>query len=123
MKPLSQPPSGLPSSYVQELEAKVQLLSNRLHAVHSAVGGGMVDGPGAQPPAPSSGKQAKRPGVQQVGGKLVGKYGAPPFSTLDAKQGYWQERNRQWKQLGIDSGQGRDEALLGVDACARCRRD
>lgn len=25
----------------------------------------------------------------------------------------WQVRNRQWKDLGIDSGRGRDEALLG----------
>ena len=58
------------------------------------------------------GAQAKYPKPQ--GGVLVGKYGAPPFSTLDAKQGYWQANNREWKSLGLDSGSGRDEELLGV---------
>lgn len=36
----------------------------------------------------------------------------PPFSTLDARQGYWQDRKRIWKQI-IKSGDGRDEELLG----------
>lgn len=58
------------------------------------------------------GAKAKHPKPQ--GGVLVGKFGAPPFSTLDAKQGYWQTNNRQWKALGLDSGQGRDEELLGA---------
>jgi hypothetical protein len=31
----------------------------------------------------------------------------PPFSVLDAKQGYWQERKRAWLALGIESELGR----------------
>lgn len=36
---------------------------------------------------------------------------APPVSTLDAKQGYWQKRKRAWKEAGLDSAQGRDDKL------------
>ncbi len=38
---------------------------------------------------------------------MVGKFGAPPFSILDARQGYWQERKRYWLSLGIQSEIGR----------------
>ena len=31
----------------------------------------------------------------------------PPFSVLDARQGYWQERKRAWLALGIESELGR----------------
>lgn len=34
----------------------------------------------------------------------------PPFSVLDARQGYWQERKRQWLSIGIRSELGRGEA-------------
>ena len=37
----------------------------------------------------------------------------PPFSILDTRQGYWQDRKRIWKQI-IKSGVGRDEELLGA---------
>ncbi len=38
----------------------------------------------------------------------------PPFSVLDARQGYWQEGRRGWRALGIQSGWGRGgEAGLG----------
>ena len=36
----------------------------------------------------------------------------PPFSILDTRQGYWQERKKIWKQI-IKSDNGRDECLLG----------
>ncbi len=38
---------------------------------------------------------------------LAEKFGAPPFSVLDTRQGYWQERKRQWLSLGIQSELGR----------------
>lgn len=38
---------------------------------------------------------------------------APPFSVLDTKQGYWQDRKRIWKKI-IKSDEGRDDGLLGV---------
>lgn len=37
----------------------------------------------------------------------------PPLSLLDTRQGYWQDRKRKWKALGLRSDNGRDEALLG----------
>lgn len=36
----------------------------------------------------------------------------PPFSILDTRQGYWQERKRVWKKI-IKSDNGRSEELLG----------
>lgn len=32
---------------------------------------------------------------------------------LDTKQGYWQDRKREWKKVGLQSEVGRDDALLG----------
>ena len=43
--------------------------------------------------------------------KLQDQYGVPPFSVLDTRQGYWQERKQQWLSLGIESEIGRDENL------------
>ena len=43
---------------------------------------------------------------------LQEKYIVPPFSVLDTKQGYWQDRKEVWKKI-IKSGEGRDEGLLG----------
>jgi len=31
----------------------------------------------------------------------------PPFSVLNAREGWWQERKRQWLALGIKSEVGR----------------
>jgi len=36
----------------------------------------------------------------------------PPFSVLDARQGYWQLRKRAWLDLGIQSELGRGDDLL-----------
>jgi hypothetical protein len=41
---------------------------------------------------------------------LAERFGVPPFSVLDARQGYWQERKRAWIALGIESELGRGEA-------------
>jgi hypothetical protein len=46
------------------------------------------------------------------GGKLSERFGVNPFSTLDAKQGAWQRRKKEWAAI-FDSSLGRDEALLG----------
>jgi 16S rRNA G966 N2-methylase RsmD len=37
------------------------------------------------------------------------RFGVPPFSVLDARQGYWQERKRAWIALGIQSELGRGD--------------
>jgi len=38
---------------------------------------------------------------------LADRFGIPPFSVLDARQGYWQNRKRAWLALGIKSELGR----------------
>ena len=42
---------------------------------------------------------------------LADRFLIPPFSVLDARQGYWQERKRAWIALGIQSELGRGEPL------------
>lgn len=49
-------------------------------------------------------------------GSLVSKFMVPPMSVLDTRQGYWQDRKRQWLSLGIKSEVGRNDDLLGLDA-------
>ena len=44
-------------------------------------------------------------------GKLNEKFGVPPFSVLDTRQGYWQERKKAWKEKIGDKGQARDVAI------------
>jgi hypothetical protein len=43
--------------------------------------------------------------------RLADRFGIPPFTVLNAREGWWQERKRQWMALGIKSELGR-----GVDA-------
>ena len=44
--------------------------------------------------------------------RLTESFIVPPFSVLDTRQGYWQDRKRAWKALGIESEKGRAESLL-----------
>lgn len=37
----------------------------------------------------------------------------PPVSVFDTKQGYWQKRKREWKEIGLRSEEGRKSGLLG----------
>ena len=43
-----------------------------------------------------------------VNGSLTKRFGAPPFSILDARQGYWVERKRKWREIIGDSKNGRE---------------
>jgi ParB-like chromosome segregation protein Spo0J len=45
------------------------------------------------------------------GPTLTERFGVPPFSVLDARQGYWQERKKAWIALGIRSELGRGEGV------------
>lgn len=40
---------------------------------------------------------------------LIDRCIVPPFSMLDARQGYWQKRKREWIALGIRGEEGRGE--------------
>ena len=44
---------------------------------------------------------------------LSDKFIIPPFSILDTRQGYWQNRKREWKTLNIKSELGRKDDLMG----------
>lgn len=41
-------------------------------------------------------------------GIVASRFTFPPFTILDAKQGDWQERKREWISLGIKSEEGRE---------------
>ena len=45
--------------------------------------------------------------VEQAKQKLTEKFIVPPFSVLDTRQGYWQQRKAYWIALGIKSELGR----------------
>lgn len=46
-------------------------------------------------------------------GSLTDRFIVPPFSVFDTRQGYWQDRKRLWKGVGIRSEAGRNDSLLG----------
>jgi hypothetical protein len=48
--------------------------------------------------------------------KLSERFIVPPFSVLDTKQGYWQERKRYWLALGIKSEMGRGGQITFSEA-------
>lgn len=60
---------------------------------------GELNGPG---PAPQSGA-----------GSLAERFGVPPFSILNAREGWWQDRKRAWIALGIQSELGRGQEQCG----------
>jgi len=54
---------------------------------------------------------------------LADRFGIPPFSVLNAREGWWQNRKRAWLALGIKSELGRGEQLIpnGGGAASRER--
>ena len=52
--------------------------------------------------------------VEEEKKNLKDEFIVPPLSILDTRQGYWQDRKNEWKSLGLDSGIGRDDELLGT---------
>lgn len=47
--------------------------------------------------------------AQSGAGSLRERFGVPPFSVLNAREGWWQDRKRAWISLGIKSELGRGE--------------
>ena len=43
---------------------------------------------------------------------LADRFLVPPFSVLDARQGYWQDRKNRWDSVGLRSGAGRARGLV-----------
>ena len=56
-------------------------------------------------------EQLPTAGASEIHGKLSDEFGVPPFSVLNAREGWWQDRKRQWVSLGIKSEIGREDAL------------
>lgn len=51
-------------------------------------------------------------GQAPAGPSLMDRFGIAPFSVLNAREGWWQDRKRAWIGLGIRSEVGRGENLL-----------
>jgi ParB/RepB/Spo0J family partition protein len=49
-------------------------------------------------------------------GNLSKRFGFPPFSVLNARDGAWQDRKNEWKSLGIRSEVGRGSNMLDMSA-------
>ena len=52
-------------------------------------------------------------GEAQGKGNLSDRFMIPPFSVLNAREGWWQDRKRSWLALGIKSEEGRDAPAGG----------
>lgn len=79
---------------------------------------GVVDG-GATAPDGDAGAgaaPAPAPVQEKQAGALAARFGVPPFSVLDARNGWWQDRKRAWIAMGIRSELGRDGLGVTVNA-------
>lgn len=47
-------------------------------------------------------------------GELSRRFMVPPFTVLNAREGWWQDRKKAWLSLGIQSELGRGENILGL---------
>jgi hypothetical protein len=54
----------------------------------------------------TEGMASEAPG-REANGALAERFGVPPFSVLNAREGWWQERKAAWIALGIRSELGR----------------
>jgi DNA modification methylase len=61
------------------------------------------------------GKKTDEETIEQARTTLAERFIVPPFSVLDARQGYWQDRKRAWIALGIESELGRGGAFSFPD--------
>jgi DNA modification methylase len=43
---------------------------------------------------------------------LIERFVIPPFSILDTRKGYWQDRKRSWRELIGDMGESRNDTLI-----------
>lgn len=50
----------------------------------------------------------------QAAATLAERFVVPPFSVLDARQGYWRDRKTAWMALGLKSFQGREAVVEGA---------
>lgn len=58
--------------------------------------------------------------VKRTGG-LVADFGAPPFTVLDTRQGYWKERREWWWSIGLDASIGREHLVSTANTQAESK--
>lgn len=61
--------------------------------------------------APGEGEEPEEGGGNSRKGALKDDFLVPPFSTLNARDSWWQKRKQAWQSLGIKSEVGRDAVL------------
>lgn len=81
-------------------------LGRLLDGLDADVGG---DGAESGNPSPDASIETQRT-------TLAERFGIPPFSVLDARKGWWQDRKRAWIELGIRSELGRGEGAASGTA-------
>lgn len=54
--------------------------------------------------------------VDEVRGTLQDRFLIPPFSVFDTRQGYWQDRKKQWHSFGIRSQETREDVEIMADS-------
>lgn len=89
---------SLVDSLDDDLAGILAFEDDELDAMVDGLPGGSAGSPGDEVPRPS----------------LHDRFGVPPFSVLDQRQGYWQQRRRRWLSMGISSEVGRKGNLLGA---------
>jgi len=52
-----------------------------------------------------------QPNKPESRGKISDKFLLPPFTVLNAREGFWQDRKRMWQSIGIKSEVGRSKSL------------
>lgn len=57
-------------------------------------------------------EEQERHGEGDAKAKLAESFIVPPFSVLDSRQGYWQERKQAWRQIIGDHGESRTDTLI-----------
>lgn len=55
-------------------------------------------------------------------GSLQARFGVAPFSVLNAREGWWQDRKRAWLSIGIESEMGRGDNLLKFSETAMLKK-
>jgi len=79
----------------------------RLEALQREAGGGMIGWSAEEIAILRSQYEMGSTNLPPLKASLSERFGVPPFSVLDARQGYWQARKRAWLALGIQSELGR----------------
>lgn len=73
---------------------------------------GTIDIPGFELLDFGNDEEKIAPTAAEVKASLFDRFLVPPFSVLDARQGYWQERKKKWHGLGFDSQESREDVEI-----------